>query len=221
MKGEQLIFPYLTLHWIGSGECKDSGRDLETFPVCLTDSDCSDISSRESEDFRCFQYMCFPWKSKAFDLPFNRCQRRSECLETEDCYRHQDRRKVFSGICLSKEEMTACFDHSECQSEQKCVNGYCGDKSYFKALLDTPCTEHSFCQDLLLGTHCCHDLSDVSQLSLGQATWAKRCCTPVEGQGPVIVTLDDMSQDHLAKLDKKLEEMEIFQENRGICEALD
>ena len=80
-------------------------------------------------NYRCFQYMCYPWSKGS--STFRSCKRRSDCqgLEEEeagngedgDCYRyfsidfphcilwfifqphfrHQDRRFVFSGICLA------------------------------------------------------------------------------------------------------------------------
>ena len=87
-------------------------RDIERFPVCVTDEDCDDMSDKKHVNYKCFQYMCFPWQSSIEAKPFRSCKRRSDCKglsATEggvggdgDCYRHQDRRKVFSGICLNQ-----------------------------------------------------------------------------------------------------------------------
>ena len=86
-------------------------RDVDKFPVCVTDSDCDSISDRQGESYKCFQYMCYPWNSPSLAHPFRTCKRRSDCKDLReeeggdggngDCFRHQDRRNVFSGICLS------------------------------------------------------------------------------------------------------------------------
>ena len=55
-------------------------------------------------------------------------------------------------------------------------------------------------KDLLLGTHCCHDLRNVSQLSLGKGIWTKSCCRPTNGQATVILPHEEMSQEHLEKV---------------------
>ena len=145
MRGLIALF-HMTLQHVGYSEGQGPVRDLDKFPVCLTDNDCLKVSGASGEDYRCFQYMCFPWKSDTKSLPFKTCKKSTDCSDTEDCYRHNDRRKVFSGICLSKEEMPKCFEHSECGKGLKCVNGYCGDERYFSTLKDTPCTEDFFCQ---------------------------------------------------------------------------
>ena len=85
-------------------------RDLSVFPPCLTDSDCSPVSEARAADYKCFQYMCFPWAKAGGS--WRSCVRDSECgglAEKEggdggqgDCYRHPDRRNVFAGICLDK-----------------------------------------------------------------------------------------------------------------------
>ena len=87
-------------------------RDIDRFPVCVTDEDCDDISDKKHVSYKCFQYMCFPWNSSSETKPFRRCKRRSDCKGLSaaeggvggdgDCYRHQDRRNVFSGICLNQ-----------------------------------------------------------------------------------------------------------------------
>ena len=86
-------------------------RDVVKFPVCVTDSDCDSISDRQGESYKCFQYMCYPWNTPSLAHPFRTCKRRSDCKDLSeeeggdggngDCFRHQDRRNVFSGICLS------------------------------------------------------------------------------------------------------------------------
>ena len=38
-------------------------RDINSFPACITDSDCTGLGG-EVADFKCFQSMCFPWANK-------------------------------------------------------------------------------------------------------------------------------------------------------------
>lgn len=110
-------------------------RNITTFPACISDTDCQ-------PDFKCFQYMCFPWSSHRIHSPFRSCKRRSDCQllgEEEggdggdgDCYRHQDRRNVFSGICLARSELQGCFDHSDCEPHLRCTNLFCGEPHYYR-----------------------------------------------------------------------------------------
>ena len=82
-------------------------RDLNKFPSCVTDEDCELIEDNENSEYRCFQYMCYPWAKKG---PFRSCQRKHDCKdltpeeggngERVDCFRHLDRRRVLRGICL-------------------------------------------------------------------------------------------------------------------------
>ena len=87
-------------------------RDPAVFPVCVTDEDCEGMTQQHGFDYKCFQYMCYPWNKAEDEAPFRSCKRRSDCLgltqeeggdgEDGDCFRHQDRRNVFTGICLEK-----------------------------------------------------------------------------------------------------------------------
>ena len=110
---------------IDSGNCGDNAeevfeeendyrnatiRDLEDYPVCVTDEDCLDISTETEKDYRCFQYMCYPWNDSEMGGVFRKCQAKDDCKEMGeeeggdggdgDCFRHPDRKQVLSGICL-------------------------------------------------------------------------------------------------------------------------
>lgn len=145
-------------------------RNINDYPVCVVDEDCGEISQRKGVNYRCFQYMCYPWDSRELGGSFTSCKRRADCGEGEDCFRHQNRRNVYSGICLDKSEMSTCFDHSDCPSDLRCTNFYCGEAHYYRALHSVMCrpSEHSFCQDLLLGDSCCYDFSEPGLLNPDQ-----------------------------------------------------
>ena len=51
-------------------------RDPAMFPACVTDEDCH---STGNEDFKCFQYMCYPWARTDWKKPppFRSCKKRS------------------------------------------------------------------------------------------------------------------------------------------------
>ena len=94
--------------WLQTG--RTSGRNTTVFPPCVNDADCQETSDSRGEDYRCFQYMCYPWRRR--DTGFRPCRKTSDCLELakeeggtgEDggCWRHSDRRNVHMGLCLDK-----------------------------------------------------------------------------------------------------------------------
>ena len=43
-------------------------------------------------------------------------------------------------------ESKVCWGHEDCGGNQKCVNGYCGDKVYFEALQNMRCTSDDICK---------------------------------------------------------------------------
>ena len=54
-----------------------SMRNLSQFPVCVTDTDCEAVSESEARDYKCFQYMCYPWAARGESKgPFRTCKRR-------------------------------------------------------------------------------------------------------------------------------------------------
>ena len=79
-----------------------SFRDIAMFPACIDDSDCGHVSRGQGRDYRCFQYMCYPWGAGAG--PFRSCKRDSDCVELSEeeggtgedgaCFKHYDRRSV-------------------------------------------------------------------------------------------------------------------------------
>ena len=129
-------------------------RNISSYPVCVTDDDCADISQASRSDYRCFQYMCYPWEST--EGLFRPCKRRSDCSdlpaeeggdgEDGDCYRHHDRRNVVSGICLHNSEIQPCYQHRDCPDTLRCTNNYCGEQHYYQALTSIECHQDYFCQ---------------------------------------------------------------------------
>jgi len=201
-------------------------RDLERFPACVTDMDC-----KAEEGYKCFQYMCFPWNSPDLRAPFRTCKRRSDCTKLKtseggdggngDCYRHQDRRNVFSGICLAKREIKNCFEHKDCGTGMKCINQVCGDPQYLDAILDLGCEKDNFCVDLLLGSHCCFDLSGGLQgWNSGKAEWGKKCCSNPDS--PVIPPPANMTESDIEKLNLRVKtNYAPLQLDGMICRSLD
>lgn len=207
----------LGIGWVrGDGVQNNSRvvRDLDKYPVCVTDTDCDSISAREGDSYKCFQYMCYPWNSDSKAQPFRSCKRRSDCKDLRqeeggdggngDCFRHQDRRNVFSGICLSDSDMTPCFEHTDCTEGRKCTNQFCGEEQYFSALGELSCKADSFCQDMLLGDHCCFDIrGGLSAWDSGEPDWGKKCCD--NKAAPVKQPPDDISDQQIKKLNQKIE----------------
>ena len=68
----------------GSGEfAREPFRDIAEFGVCVTDEDCAVVTKERGADYRCFQYMCYPWGSGVGggQAVFRSCKRRSDCQE--------------------------------------------------------------------------------------------------------------------------------------------
>ena len=73
---------------------KTGVRDLSKFPACMNDEDCTKVP-KEGGEYKCFQYMCYPWSTTP--KPFRSCRRKSDCLSLQeheggdgsdgDCYR--------------------------------------------------------------------------------------------------------------------------------------
>lgn len=175
--------------------------------------------------------MCYPWNRPEVKSPFRSCKRRSDCekLKEEeggdggngDCFRHNDRRKVFTGICLAKREMKTCFAHSECSGGLQCVNQVCGDSSYLQAILDLGCQKNHVCKDLLLGDHCCFDISGgLKGWYSSEAEWGKKCCS--NSQSPVIPPTGNITDQEIKKLDLRIREsFSKLQMDQLICQSLE
>merc|ERR1719420_2187860 len=103
-------------------------RDLAKFPACIEDDDCEKVSEQQEADFKCFQYMCFPWDNQTLANGFQSCRKSKDCQTEENtCFRHWDRKHVHRGVCLHKSETVACSEHDTCSPGLLCVNGHCGD----------------------------------------------------------------------------------------------
>ena len=87
-------------------------RNVSKYPACVVDDDCMAVTQERGDDYKCFQYMCYPWNSVQKKGAFRTCKKRSHCKKLiideggdggdVDCYRHPDRRTVHSGICLDR-----------------------------------------------------------------------------------------------------------------------
>jgi len=208
-------------------------RDVSRYPACVVDEDCMTVTQERGEDYKCFQYMCYPWNSVRNEGAFRTCKKRSDCeklLQDEggdggngDCYRHPDRRTVHTGICLDRREIVPCFDHASCATDLKCTNGVCGDLEYFKALGDMQCEDDDLCEDLLLGSQCCFDIhggvASWSNAGAG-AEWGKTCCD--NEHSPVKRPRQGLTRQEMAKLDKKIRTYYTpWGLDQTICEGLD
>lgn len=56
-------------------------RDLVRYPVCVVDQDCMVVTEQRKEEYKCFQYMCYPWKSQQNKGAFRTCKKRSDCTK--------------------------------------------------------------------------------------------------------------------------------------------
>eukprot|EP00096_Caligus_rogercresseyi_P004759 TRINITY_DN1920_c0_g2_i1.p1 TRINITY_DN1920_c0_g2~~TRINITY_DN1920_c0_g2_i1.p1 ORF type:complete len:293 (-),score=68.15 TRINITY_DN1920_c0_g2_i1:467-1345(-) len=193
--------------------------NVSIYSPCLDDKDCTKV---HSDGWACFQYFCYPWSSKAEDAPtekpFESCRRVKDCPvgpqgEKGECYRHYNRRRVTSGICLDSEEQ--CDSHEEC-GDRKCCNGFCCDDEYFDGIKTFPCTTDDGCKDLLLGEFCCIDVSGATEFQTSKPNWNKICCDNSKG-APIVQIPSDISDEDLIKIDKQISRMGPLQ--KSICEG--
>ena len=49
---------------------RTSIRNVTLYPPCWSDEDCTQISEVTDMDYKCLQYMCYPWQAK--DGPFRK-----------------------------------------------------------------------------------------------------------------------------------------------------
>merc|ERR1712212_562835 len=196
-------------------------RDPAVFPVCVTDEDCEDMTNQHGFNYKCFQYMCYPWNKEGDDAPFRSCKRRSDCgaLTKEEggsgddgeCFRHQDRRNVFTGICLDKRENKHCSEHSDCEDDLRCIKGFCGDKQYFNELQSFSCEVNFFCEDLLIGDMCCYDFT--AEFTNVTEVVSKKCCS---NKAPAIVPGGEVSDSHIAMVEMAMKTIPT-EETQIIC----
>lgn len=218
---------------VGSGEgAVKSVRNITKFPVCINDEDCGKISSQKGEDYRCFQYMCYPWNNSREERPFRSCQKNRDCLNLPEanggdgnngkCYRHFDRRKIQKGICLKESEAMECEDDKGCPSPLKCIINHCGDPVYHQALTMLPCQTSELCQDLRLGSECCIDFSgSIGGWKTSQAQWEKRCCEPPVGGSPLIRPPSNITKQQIKKIDATVKHMVNFGLDEMVCNGFE
>lgn len=205
-------------------------RNISMYPVCIEDSDCEN-------DRRCFQYMCYPWKTTSM---FRWCSNEEDCLDLlpeeggdsspGSCFRHHDTTKINFGICLKKREMRKCSSHSDCpggaapmnrKGSLRCTNNWCGDPAYFKALKERSCYNDTDCEALLTGEMCCYDFSSPQRWQAGRngQAWTKKCCNNPSGN-PVIRPPSSISKSQLKQLDKRIRELSLLYMDMVVCESL-
>lgn len=129
------------------------------FITCIDDSDCMKISEH-SNNYACFQYICYPWKDDSKVAAKDKiamCRKDSDCKENagQKCYRHMDRRTINKGLCF--DELQACGIEvtQKCPRGKGCCGSFCCENKYFNQYKDLPCSNHIGCQDLDLGQFCC------------------------------------------------------------------
>jgi len=196
-------------------------RNLTNFPACVSDIDCQPVSLQRSADFKCFQFMCFPWNEPALQAPYTTCQRTSDCNSPElECFRHQDRRNVLQGLCLHSSHLLTCFSHSDCPDDLQCVVGWCAPARYLDAIAELGCDSDGLCEDLLLGDACCYDLRGAV---LPEGSWPggeKRCCK--EEVYPVIPPVQGLNRQQINRLNKKINDLFApFGLDQLICEGVE
>ena len=126
-----------------------SMNNTERYPACIEDNDC-----RRLDNHVCFQYFCYPWQTVSSiaseqPLPLDLCRSPKDCpkkgAEKQDCFRHHDKRKITSGICIPPAE--TCSEHEDCEDRGgKCCNGYCCNEVYYEAIQNLPCVSNEGCQ---------------------------------------------------------------------------
>jgi len=211
---------------VGAG----SVRDTEKYPICISDSDCDNISEKTGEGHLCFQYMCYPHSSRNKDHPYRLCKKGSECRALTareggdggdgECVIHHDRRRGIKGICLPPSDLAVCSDHSDCSGGKKCISSHCGDPEYFTALQEMTCNNNEFCQEMLTGDHCCFDIrGGLMGWRGGDPDWGKKCCD--NKVAPVKRPPDNISRDQLDRLNNKISvHYKRFQLDQTICKGL-
>jgi len=179
---------------VGAASAVKQINDIKKYPACLVDNDCTEM--HKLRDHACFQYFCYPWKSmpdvaSAPPRPLQECRRASDCpsvthpsgnkkqpfqkeAEPQVCFRHHDRRRINSGICIDSRD--ECSSHDQCQGKGgKCCNGFCCNGQYFEAIKNFECMGKLGCEDLLTGNNCCIDVMGSVKGST-RANWEKKCC---------------------------------------------
>jgi len=126
-------------------------NNTKRFPACLEDNDC-----RRLESHVCFQYFCYPWQAprtlaSAEPLPLDLCRMDKDCGikngVKQRCFKHHDKRKITSGICIPIGSEKTCISHEECEEKGgKCCNSYCCNEVYFNAIQKLPCSSNEGCQ---------------------------------------------------------------------------
>ena len=90
-------------------------RDINSFPACITDSDCTGLGG-EVADFKCFQSMCFPWANK--DLQGGQVEHNSPLLLSIHKNKHLLNAKAISVKMIYKITQATCTKSSQCDSGQ-------------------------------------------------------------------------------------------------------
>ena len=145
-----------------------SMNNTEKYPACIEDNDC-----RRLDNHVCFQYFCYPWQTvssvAATDpLILDLCRSNKDCPkkggQKQECFRHHDKRKITSGICIPSTD--TCSEHEDCEGKGgKCCNTYCCNEPYYDAIMDLPCVSNEGCQVKKCSSNSFSDL-DLGQIKL-------------------------------------------------------
>jgi len=188
-------------------------RNSQLFPPCMDDGDCEKISMEKETDFRCFQYMCFPWMNTSMHNGFSTCRKDKDCGEEEECFTHQTIREVTRGICLHQNENEECSQHPDCAEDLKCVNGYCGSPQYLNILGQQSCTQNERCQGLLFSS-CCYDFSGEEHSWINSENITRRCC---DSSHEIIPPKEFRNEEHKQKMENSL--LAVFKNPFLFCES--
>ena len=104
--------------------------------------------------------------------------------------------------CPDISETVRCSSHSACSAGLRCVNGWCGDATYFSALTDRRCGQDSDCQERHTGQGmCCLDLDQPLRWRRGKSGLKRKCCSNEHGV-PIKAPGRDLTNKELRKVRK-------------------
>lgn len=136
------------------GNSLNNNAEMSTLKTCIDDSDCKNLPDGP---FRCFVYICYPWKDDSAVPDKEKresCRKDKDCKKpNQECVRHTDKRNVNTGLCF--DEIQDCSTPKDCENGYGCCSEYCCEPHYFNEYRKLPCPNHLMCQDLGLGDFCC------------------------------------------------------------------
>ncbi len=183
--------------------------DPDTYPACITDSDCQEVHNLPSHHV-CFKYFCYPGHQGSLKLetgPLKSCQSKSDCPDAQTCFKQPlyiSDGNERTGVCLTRDEGKMCLEHGSCSgngSLDKCCKTSCCSQDYFQALKDLPCKSDTVCQMLRLGDQCCIDVMSISRSGYDQ----KCCDNPL---GPVTTPSKNIDDQDIIEINSNLRHLQ-------------